>query len=229
MKLTARLGTQCLLYMLPACSLLHLKPSSKERSGTPHHKIIHQGQSNLPVPAVRDSRLPAGALPLPFQKRGVLPQKSWQKHSHSKQSSLQTNKAATRGWGKKNQAFLSEQQLLSYTWSITAIFNKLLLFNIVYYKESIVILSWTMHTYALKSLRLSLKLGRIFQELYNGITSLTHSAPLQVVISATRYHEICFQELGDTVTQDSLYLCFFDRKSDLHKQTHNMHIKKFEY
>lgn len=37
-----------------------------------------------------------------------------------------------------------------------------------------------MHAYALKSLCLSLKLGRIFQELYNDITSLTHSAPLQV-------------------------------------------------
>lgn len=85
-----------------------------------------------------------------------------------------------------------------------------------------------MHMYALKSLRLSLKLGRIFQELCNDITSLTHSAPLQVRSQLSQQQDT-MKYVSKSVTQDSLYSCFFDRKSDLHKQTHNMHIKKFEY
>lgn len=126
--------------------------------------------------AVRDpGLLPAAAVPLLSQTRGVPTQKTWQKYSHSQQSSPETNEAVTRGWEKKDQVFLSEQQLRSCTWSPAAIFNKMLLFNIVYCQQPMAIFSWTMHTQASKSLCLSLKLGRIFQELHNDITSLPHS------------------------------------------------------
>lgn len=56
----------------------------------------------------------------------------------------------------------------------------MLLFSVVYYEQALVPASGTMHTHAFKSGSLSLKLGRMFQDLYNDVPSLTHSAPLQV-------------------------------------------------
>lgn len=162
-----------------------------------------------PAPAVRDpGLLPAAAAPLLSQKWDVPMQKTWQKYPHDQQS--ETMEAATRGWQKKDQVFLSEQQLSSGSWSPAAIFNKMLLFNIVYCQQPMVIFSWTMHTQASKSLSLSLKLGRIFQELHNDITSL----PLPTAQLSQQQHPLKYvpKALG---TQSPRILCtrgFFDRK-----------------
>lgn len=112
------------------------------------------GQSHLQLPAA----------PLPKMRR--FSQKNWITHTVNKP---RDNPSCNKGVGiikkKKDQAFLSEQQLSSCTWSPAAIFNKMLLFNIVYCQQPVVIFSWTMHTQASKSLSSSLKLGRIFQYL----------------------------------------------------------------
>lgn len=84
-----------------------------------------------------------------------------------------------------------------------------------------------MHTQASKSLSLSLKLGRIFQELHNDITSL----PLPTAQLSRQQHPLKYvpKSLG---TQSPKILCtrgVFDRKSDLHKQILDTHIKKSEY
>lgn len=157
-------------------------------------------------------QLSAGAVPLLFQKRGVLTQQTRQKHLHSKQSSLETNKAATRGWKKKDQVFLSEQQLISQTRSITVIFNKMLLFNIVYYKQAIVLFSWTIHTYALKNFMLKPQTRAYFSRTvqWHYLTDSLGSCTGQTsVISDTRYREICFQELVDSHTKFFVLMVFW--------------------
>lgn len=96
-----------------------------------------------------------------------------------------------------------------------------------------VLVSGTMNTYAFKSGSLSLKLGRMFQELYNDIPSLTHSAPLQVRPQLCQQQDTTKYVSKRLGPESHKILCtlggFFDRKSDLHKQIHNMHIKKCEY
>lgn len=94
-----------------------------------------------------------------------LPKKLNYSHSQQTQRQSKLQQGGGNNKKKKDQAFLSEQQLSSCTWSPAAIFNKMLLFNIVYCQQPVVIFSWTMHTQASKSLSLSLKLGRIFQYL----------------------------------------------------------------
>lgn len=172
--------------------------------------LVHQGQSHLQL-------LLSGILSYSQQLQFLSSPKKWgfpvqkiltETSTHSQQPSPETSKAVTRGWEKKkDQVFLSEQQLSSCTWSPAAIFNKMLLFNIVYCQQPMVIFSWTMHTQASKSLSLSLKLGRIFQELHNDITSL----PLPTAHLSQQQHPLKYvpKSLGDTATQNSLYSWVF--------------------
>lgn len=162
-----------------------------------------------PAPALRDPGLLSAASALLLsQKWGVPMQKKPDRNIHTvnSQETQRQSKLQQGGGKKKDQVFLSEQQLSSCTWRPAAIFNKMLLFNIVYCQQPMVIFSWTMHTQASKSLSLSLKLGRIFSRTpqWHYLTPPSHSS----VITATS-PEICSQEFGDTATQNSLYSWVF--------------------
>lgn len=191
------------------CKAQHAKClcSQALEPGAPHCHTVHQGQSHLSSCCQGPWATPSSCSSSPLPKMRC----SYAKNlAEIFTQSTKTIEAATRGWQKKDQVFLSEQQLSSGTWSPAAIFNKMLLFNIVYYQQPMVIFSWTMHRQASKSLSLSLKLGRIFQELHNDITSL----PLPTAQLSQQQHPLKYapKSLG---TQSPRILCtrgFFNRK-----------------
>lgn len=136
---------------------------------------VHQGQSHLQLSGQGPWATPSSCSSSPLPNTRCSYAKNLTEIFTQSTVKPRDKRSCDKGVGKKDQVFLSEQQLRSCTWSPAAIFNKMLLFNIVYCQQPMVIFSWTMHTQASKSLCLSLKLGRIFQELHNDITSLPHS------------------------------------------------------
>lgn len=142
------------------------------------------------VPAYFVSPLQAQVLP---QKEVFVLRKPPEMFTHRTRGKPGDKKAARQGG--KDEASLFEQEQISQTQSTTATRIKCFYSILFTINRSIVILGWTMHAYTLKSLSLTLKVGRIFKK--HTMTLPHWLTPLLTgqtsAISAARYQEECFQ------------------------------------